>query len=73
MPLTGLTVGVVYMLGYTPDVFIPPLKGWLTDTYPGATGHRYFFALLGVGALIGAAATVGIQRLVGRPPTASSG
>jgi MFS family permease len=73
MHVTGLTVGLVSMLGYTPDVFLPPLKGWLTDTYPGVTGHRYFFTLLGAGALIGAAATVGIQRVVARSPSVSSG
>ena len=66
MALTGLTVGVVSVIGYTPDVFIPPLKGWLLDSYPGATGHRYFFAILAFGALVGAAATLGIWRLTRR-------
>lgn len=63
MDLTGLTVGVVSVIGYAPDVFIPPLKGWLIDRYPGALGHRYFFGVLAAGALIGAAATLGIKRI----------
>lgn len=63
MDLTGVTVGVVSVVGYAPDVLVPVLKGWLTDTHSGVTGHRYFFAVLAACALFGAAATLGIQRL----------
>jgi sugar phosphate permease len=62
MHLTGTTVGFVSVLGYTPDIFIPQLTGWLFDTYPGAEGHRYFYGLLAAGALGGLALTVAIRR-----------
>ena len=40
-----------------------PINGYLTDTYPGATGHEYFFAVLAIFALIGLCSTVLFQRL----------
>lgn len=42
--LTGTAAGIVSVLGYTPDVFIGPLNGVLTDSFAGATGHHYFYA-----------------------------
>ena len=44
--LTGTAAGLVSGVGYTPDIFMGPLNGYLTDTYPGPSGHRYFFAVL---------------------------
>ena len=53
MALTGTAAGVVSAIGFTPDIFMPLLGGVLLDTYPGATGYRYFFfttaAICGVG------------------------
>ena len=42
--LTGTAAGIVSVLGYTPDVFIGPLNGVLTDNFAGAAGHHYFYA-----------------------------
>lgn len=42
--LTGTAAGIVSVLGYTPDVFIGPLNGVLTDSFAGAAGHHYFYA-----------------------------
>ena len=44
--LTGTAVGVVSLIGYTPDIFIGPLMGYFLDEYPGALGHQCVFALL---------------------------
>jgi sugar phosphate permease len=62
MHLTGTTVGFISVLGYTPDIFIPQLTGWLFDTHPGAEGHRYFYALLAAGAVAGFAFTLALRR-----------
>jgi len=62
MHLTGTAVGFVSVLGYTPDIFIPQLTGWLFDTYPGALGHRLFYAILAGGALAGIGATQLVAR-----------
>ncbi len=53
MAVTGTAAGIVSMVGYTPDIFMPLLGGALLDTFPGPTGYRYFFlttaAICGVG------------------------
>ena len=43
MAVTGTAAGVVSVIGYTPDIFMPLLGGVLIDRYPGAEGYRYFF------------------------------
>ena len=50
---TGTAVGIMSVVGFTPDVFMSPLMGYLLDSYPGASGHRYVFLVLAVFALIG--------------------
>lgn len=42
--LTGTAAGIISVLGYTPDIFIGPLNGVLTDSYSGGAGHEYFYA-----------------------------
>lgn len=51
--LTGTTVGLVSVIGYTPDVFFAPLAGRILDASPGAVGHQHYFILLACIALTG--------------------
>lgn len=64
--LTGTAVGIVSVLGYTPDAVMPLLSGWLLDTFPGAAGHQYLYGLLGFGAIFGVVATRAIPALAAR-------
>ncbi|MEM7409342.1 MAG: MFS transporter [Myxococcota bacterium] len=52
--LTGTAVGVVALIGYTPDVLTPYLWGVLLDARPGAAGYRTLFGSLAVSSLLGA-------------------
>ena len=61
--VTGTAVGVISLVGYTPDIFLMPVAGWLIDRSPGAEGHQHFFALLMGVALVGLGAAVVLQRL----------
>ena len=50
--VTGTAVGLVSVLGYSPDVFFGVLAGWLIDSYPGVPGYRYFcFWMVGFAAV----------------------
>lgn len=64
--LTGTAVGIVSVVGYTPDAVMPLLSGWLLDTFPGAAGHQYLYGLLGFGAIFGVVATRAIPALAAR-------
>jgi sugar phosphate permease len=41
--VTGTATGVVSVIGYTPDIFMPTLGGMILDAYPGAVGYQYLF------------------------------
>jgi len=62
MVLTGSAVGLVSVIGFTPDIFMGPLMGYLIDRSPGALGHQQVFLVLSVFALIGLIATVFFRR-----------
>jgi len=55
---TGTAVGLVSVIGYTPDVFVALTAGWLLDRSPGVTGHQHFFLFLGAFAAIGLLASL---------------
>jgi nitrate/nitrite transporter NarK len=44
--VTGTAVGTASILGYTPDIYMGPLMGYLLDSSPGPVGHQHVFLLL---------------------------
>jgi len=64
MPLavTGTAVGVVSVIGFTPDIFIPLVGGALLDRYPGPLGYRYFFLFISGLCFLGLLATLVLMR-----------
>jgi nitrate/nitrite transporter NarK len=60
--VTGTATGVVSVIGFTPDIFMPMLGGVLLDRYPGALGYRYFFAVIVSLCIIGLIAGLVILR-----------
>ncbi len=61
--LTGTAVGLVSVIGYTPDIFMGPLMGHLIDRSPGALGHQHVFALVAVFAFLGLLASAAFERV----------
>ena len=56
--LTGTAVGLISLVGYTPDIFAGPAYGYLLDTYPGEQGHKYVFWMLTGFSTLGAIASL---------------
>jgi nitrate/nitrite transporter NarK len=65
---TGSAIGLVSVIGFTPDVFMGPLMGVLLDRSPGLTGHQHVFAAVAVFGVIGLIATVAFRRAASRAP-----
>ena len=61
---TGTAVGLVSVIGYTPDVFVALTAGWLLDRSPGVTGHQHFFLFLSIFAAVGLLASLLFRREV---------
>lgn len=55
---TGTAVGIVSVLGFTPDIFMSPWMGQLLDHNPGPEGHRYVFLVLCLFAILGLMASL---------------
>ncbi len=65
--LTGTAVGLISVIGFTPDIFFAPIAGRLLDAAPGVAGHHHFFMLLTIISAIGMAATVALAYSNKRP------
>ncbi len=51
--LTGTAVGLVSLVGYTPDIFAGPLIGYLLEASPGVVGHQNVFWMLALFSAVG--------------------
>ena len=60
--LTGAAVGLVSLVGYTPDIFFGAIAGRLLDAAPGAAGHQHYFIMLALIAIIGLTAAALLLR-----------
>ncbi len=60
---TGSAVGLVSVIGYTPDVFMGPAMGYLLDRSPGPGGHQDLFLMVAASALVGLLATVLLLKI----------
>jgi len=71
--LTGSAVGLVSVLGYTPDIFMGPVMGYLLDRSPGSTGHQHVFLVVfcfAIAGLVGSALFCRLTRQKQDPPFA---
>ncbi len=61
--VTGSAVGLVSVIGFTPDVFVLYVAGLLIDSSPGIAGHQHFFMFLTAFAFVGFIASTILTRL----------
>ena len=53
LAFTGTAVGLISVIGYTPDIFMGPLMGYILDSNPGVPGHRQVFLMLAGISIVG--------------------
>jgi sugar phosphate permease len=61
--LTGAAVGLVSLVGYTPEIFFAPIAGRILDANPGAVGFQNYFFFLSAISLLGILVVVGLLWL----------
>lgn len=64
--LTGTAVGLISLIGYTPDIFAGPAMGYLLDESPGLEGHRHVFWMLALFSFGGGLAAFRYVQLYGK-------
>ena len=51
--LTGASVGLVSLVGFTPEIFFAPVTGRILDANPGLVGFQHYFLFLAAIGLLG--------------------
>jgi len=64
--LTGTAVGLISLIGYTPDIFAGPAMGYLLENSPGIVGHQHVFWMLAAFSFIGGIAAWRYYKLYGK-------
>ncbi|MFT5580146.1 MAG: putative MFS family arabinose efflux permease [Paraglaciecola psychrophila] len=62
----GLAIGLISLLGYSPDIYLPLYNSALLEAYPGRTGYTIYFLSLASTGLIGMVAAHQLGRRVRR-------
>jgi len=60
----GLAIGLISVLGYSPDVFLPLINGYLTQTYPGVLGYQFYFGYVAAVAALGGVAGLALRNML---------
>jgi hypothetical protein len=64
--IKGLAIGVISLVGYSPDIYLPLFNAGLIEHYPGKTGYSIYFLGLAAMGLLGAAAAWRLKVIVAR-------
>jgi sugar phosphate permease len=64
--IKGLAIGVISLVGYSPDIYLPLLEGFLLEQYPGKQGYAIYFGSIAAMGLLGAVAAWQLKRIAGR-------
>lgn len=64
--IKGLAIGVISLVGYCPDVYLPLLNSALLEAYPGRTGYMIYFLAIASMGLVGAGAAWLLGRRVSK-------
>jgi sugar phosphate permease len=70
--VTGTATGIISLIGYTPDIFVPTLGGMILDANPGAGGYQDFFLFVTTLSFIGLIAAFVVYRKVQCNPDTKS-
>ncbi|MDT7833171.1 MFS transporter [Flavobacteriaceae bacterium S356] len=62
--ITGTVVGIISVLGFTPDIFMSLLSGYMLGQDPTIVEYQNLFQLFIIFPLIGLLATIGFRRVI---------
>ena len=59
----GLAVGIISLLAYTPDIYVPIVQSWALANWSGQQGFQIYYGLFGASSVIGFFAARRLIRL----------
>lgn len=69
--IKGLAIGMISLIGYSPDIYLPLINGVLLDNFPGRVGYSIYFYGIAVVGLLGALAAWRLKIVVAAKVPAS--
>jgi predicted MFS family arabinose efflux permease len=63
MRITGLAIGLVSLIGYSSDIFLPLVNGYFTEHYAGLLGYQFYFAYVAAIGTLGGVAALVLKRM----------
>jgi MFS family permease len=64
--ITGLAIGIISVVGYSPDVLLPLINGWVTQTFPGMLGYQIYFTYVLVMGSLGVVAALALKKRIAK-------
>lgn len=64
--IKGLAIGGISLVGYSPDIYLPLLEGYLLEQYPGKQGYAIYFGGIAAMGLLGAVAAWQLKLIANR-------
>lgn len=64
--VTGLAIGVISLVAYTPDIFLPQINGYIAARYEGITVYNLYFGYIAVMGAIGTLAALKLKTMVSK-------
>lgn len=68
--IKGLAIGMISMIGYFPEMYLPLISAPLLEQYPGGLGYRIYYLIISACGLLGAYAAYLLARP--KPPVKST-
>ena len=60
--IKGLAIGIISVIGYFPEVYLPLLSAPLIENYPGGLGYKIYYVIVATCGLLGAYAAYLLAR-----------
>ena len=60
--IKGLAIGIISVIGYFPEVYLPLLSAPLIENYPGGLGYKIYYLIVATCGLLGAFAAYLLAR-----------
>jgi nitrate/nitrite transporter NarK len=68
--ITGLAIGIVSVVGYSPDILLPLINGWATQRFPGMTGYQIYYSYITTVGAFGVIAAHALSKRIARRKSA---
>ena len=64
--IMGLAIGIISVVGYSPDVLLPLINGWFTQTFAGMLGYQLYFTYVLVMGSLGVIAALALGKRIAK-------